>query len=678
MVVTEISIIHHVGIVLLLLWLLSFFDCCHPIVYLLSLLYLWLVHERFTLRLRRKLKFEERKAANQRRVLTDSETVRWLNYALEKMWPVCMEQIISQRIFLPIIPWFLEKYKPWTVKKVSVQHLYLGRTPPQFTEIRVLRESSDDDHMVLELGLNFLTADDMSAILVAKLKKRLGFGMATKLHLTSMHVEGKVLVGVKFLRSWPFIGRLRVCFAEPPYFQMIVKPLFSHGFDVTEVPGIAGWLDNLLATAFEETLVEPNMLVVDLEKLVSGEQENWFCVHGKEPVAHALLEVIEAADLKASDFNGLSDPYVIGRLAPYRFATQIQWKTLAPRWLEEFKVPILSWDGKCVLHIGVEDKDRFTTDDNLGKCTVNLSDLRDGQRHDMWLPLEKVKTGRVHLAITIIEANAKGKERRAEDVKIEGEKPASLPSKAAQPGPISTEPQKKPQEIADTFEEINVEGQRETGIWVHHPGSEVSQAWEPRKGKSRHIDTEILSSETPKSSKQPSDSSSSDESKDGHRTKRGNILRGIQKIFHRVNSHKHSKNEDHSNSLGVGSPHTPRSNVKARHVKRVGVKLVMGDGVSEPITPKPLQNEQEGVSIASDSSDEDSALASGSLDDDSSIGGIPVPSSFISRDANDERESEDRTLEASLYVPVGKDVDINSGSEGNKEVPIHKSLKRSP
>lgn len=41
--------------------------------------------------------------------------------------------------------------------------------------------------------MNFLTADDMSAILAVKLRKRLGFGMWTKLHLTGMHVEGKVV-----------------------------------------------------------------------------------------------------------------------------------------------------------------------------------------------------------------------------------------------------------------------------------------------------------------------------------------------------------------------------------------------------------------------------------------------------------------------------------------------------
>lgn len=95
-----------------------------------------------------------------------------------------------------------------------------------FTEMRVLRQSSEDDHLVicllaffekyfgvwsewslkfsqvLELGMNFLTADDMSAILAVQLRKRLGFGMWAKLHLTSMHVEGKVhnaCMSVKFL-----------------------------------------------------------------------------------------------------------------------------------------------------------------------------------------------------------------------------------------------------------------------------------------------------------------------------------------------------------------------------------------------------------------------------------------------------------------------------------------------
>ncbi|KAH7845868.1 hypothetical protein Vadar_006863 [Vaccinium darrowii] len=66
--------------------------------------------------------------------------------------------------------------------------------------------------------------------------------MWAKLSLLGMHVEGKVLVGVKFLWHWPFLGCLRGCFVGPPYFQMTVKLILTYGIDATELPGIAGWL----------------------------------------------------------------------------------------------------------------------------------------------------------------------------------------------------------------------------------------------------------------------------------------------------------------------------------------------------------------------------------------------------------------------------------------------------
>ncbi|XP_019242373.1 PREDICTED: C2 domain-containing protein At1g53590-like [Nicotiana attenuata] len=117
--ITDATIIHHVAIVLLLLWLLNSFDCCHPFAYFLSLIYLYMVHEQYVTKLRRKLQFEEKRQSSQRRVLSDSESVRWLNYAIEKIWPICMEEIVSQKILLPIIPWFMQKYKPWTAVRVQ-------------------------------------------------------------------------------------------------------------------------------------------------------------------------------------------------------------------------------------------------------------------------------------------------------------------------------------------------------------------------------------------------------------------------------------------------------------------------------------------------------------------------------------------------------------------------------
>uniref|UniRef100_A0A1J3K0J0 C2 domain-containing protein n=1 Tax=Noccaea caerulescens TaxID=107243 RepID=A0A1J3K0J0_NOCCA len=595
----ECSVFHHVVIVLMFLWALSYLNRSHALFYFLALIYLYLVHERYVMRLRRKLQFEERKQANQRRVLSDSESVRWMNYAVEKIWPICMEQIASQKILRPIIPWFLDKYRPWTAKEAVMQHLYLGRSPPLLTDIRVLRQSTGDDHLVLELGMNFLAADDMSAILAVKLRKRLGFGIWTKLHLTGMHVEGKVLVGVKFLRRWPFLGRLRVCFAEPPYFQMTVKPITNHGLDVAALPGIAGWLDKLLSVAFEQTLVEPNMLVVDMEKFVSPQSgENWFFVDEKEPVAHALVEVIEASDMKPSDPNGLADPYVKGQLGAYRFKTKIIRKTLAPKWQEEFKIPILTWDSPNILNIEVQDKDRFS-DDNLGDCSVNISELRGGQRNDMWLPLQNIKMGRLHLAITVTEEEAKWSDDPFEGATIGKEDMwASFASDLTNKGSFSSVVSDKSPRVRDNMEPINIEGQEETGIWVHQPGTDVSQIWEPRKGKSRCVDNQILgvpqdtsagSIHSTASVSPNNESSSPDENQEGKKS----VGRGLKKIG--LVFRRNGKKEECQDTGNIEEDiRSPRINLKALNRKDVGVKYIVEDRLSGPLTGRSPKGESFG------------------------------------------------------------------------------------
>ncbi|KAL3508821.1 hypothetical protein ACH5RR_028222 [Cinchona calisaya] len=588
--VLEGSILHHVGIVLVVLWILNSYNCCSPVAYFLSFIYLFLVNEIYVMRLRKTLEYEETRNCNRRRILSDSETVRWLNHAVEKMWRVCMEQIVSQKILLPIMPWFLKKYKPWTVKKALVQQLYLGRSPPMFTEMRVLHQSNDDDHLVLELGLNFRTADDMSALLAVKLRRRLGLGMWVKLHLLGMHIEGKILIGVKFVRKWPFLGRVRLCFVEPPYFQMTVKPIFTHGLDVTELPGIAGWLDKLLAVVFEQTLVEPNMLVVDMEKFASPEQESWFTIDEKEPVAHAIVEVIEAADMKPSDLNGLADPYVKGQLGPYGFRTKTQKRTLAPKWYEEFKLPICTWESPNVLAIEVLDKDHFV-DDKLGVCSIDLSEFRDGQRHDMWLSLQNIKVGRLHLAITVAEGNRKGADETCDSENLSEYKKESFATDSTNKGSFSSITSEKSPKVADSYEPIDVEGQEETGIWVHRPGSEVAQIWEPRKAKSRRLDTNIHiegvdsagSCKLTSSGSCKTDCNNAEESAEQSPSfvKRG--LHKIGSLFHR-----RQRNEK---PVAFEEPlPSPRVNIRSVNSKEIGVKFIVDDTFLPPSsqkTPKP-------------------------------------------------------------------------------------------
>ncbi|OEL22160.1 C2 domain-containing protein, partial [Dichanthelium oligosanthes] len=542
----ELPLVYHIGLVLAALWAAGALGIRHSVLFLIAFLYLYMVaHIGFMYQL-----------------LSDAESVRWLNHAINKMWPICMEKIVSQ-LLRPIIPWFLDKFKPWTVVR---------------------------------------------------------FPSCTQHKNTFL----QILVGVKFVRSWPFLGRVRLCFVEPPYFQMTVKPLINHGLDVTEFPGISGWLDKLMDTAFGQTLVEvyfllsaqydsyqcgkiciysfggavnvsyrqlsPSVIFYIASMSLPSTENNWFSIEERPPIAYVKLEILEGTDMKPSDINGLADPYVKCHLGPFKFQTQIQRKTLSPKWFEEFKIPITSWEASNELVMEVRDKDPMF-DDLLGNkikvcrilfsyrgCTIDLHELRGGQRHDKWISLNNVKKGRIHLAVTV--------EDVSED-KIVSCLDESL-KKADAELPVSTsvdstlDAAELPEEkkvLMDEVEHINVDGQEQPGgLYVHRPGTGVPKTWESRKGRARSPDTQIYQ-EVDKSKEVPTPKSSG---------QGGMFNLGS---FFRKNSRKGSfKGVDPSlpptpasqsvTELDPKLPKTPRPNLKELGEKRTSIKLVVNEEAS--------------------------------------------------------------------------------------------------
>ncbi|CAI5472228.1 unnamed protein product [Closterium sp. Yama58-4] len=119
-------------------------------------------------------------------------------------------------------------------------------------------------------------------------------------------------------------------------------------------------------------------------------------------VAH--VEIIEATDLVVADMTGYSDPYTIGKIGEATFQTKHISRTLNPKWYEEFRVSVPVWDPDVTfLQLVVKDRDTFSADESIGKANVNLNVLRDGQRHALWLPLQGVKSGKLHVAVTLKE-----------------------------------------------------------------------------------------------------------------------------------------------------------------------------------------------------------------------------------------------------------------------------------
>lgn len=177
---------------------------------------------------------------------------------------------------------------------------------------------------------------------------------------------------------------------------------------------------------------------------------------------------------------------------------------------------------------------------------------------------------------------------------------ASFASDATNKGSFSSALSDKSPRVRDNMEPINIEGQEETGIWVHQPGTEVSQIWEPRKGKSRCLDNQIRgvphdtsagSVRSTASASPNNESSSPDENEEGKNTMRS-VGRGLKKIglvFHRNGK----KEENHTRNI-EDDIRSPRINLKALNQKDVGVKFIVEDRLSGPLTGRSPKGESLG------------------------------------------------------------------------------------
>lgn len=166
------------------------------------------------------------------------------------------------------------------------------------------------------------------------------------------------------------------------------------------------------------------------------------------------------------------------------------------------------------------------------------------------------------------------------------ERKSSFANETTNKSSFSSVSSEKSPKLADNYEPIDIEGQKETGIWVHQPGSEVSQTWKPRKGKSRRFDTEICrepndlvgnNCNSSVSGSLNNDSSSPDDiAEDKHRMK--SVRRGLHKIglaFRR----SQKGIDDKSCSVEEVYP-SPRDNIRSINSKGIGVKFVMEDSIS--------------------------------------------------------------------------------------------------
>mmetsp|Transcript_7321 Transcript_7321/g.18509 ORF Transcript_7321/g.18509 Transcript_7321/m.18509 type:complete len:327 (+) Transcript_7321:82-1062(+) len=112
------------------------------------------------------------------------------------------------------------------------------------------------------------------------------------------------------------------------------------------------------------------------------------------------IEIVEAQNLMAADLNGKSDPYVVVKLLESgkvvaKQQTPVIKKTLDPVWRHTMVFDVVNPE-LALFQFDVFDKDLVGSDE-IGKISYSANQLDLTKDTDIWLTLQRVDTGKLHV-----------------------------------------------------------------------------------------------------------------------------------------------------------------------------------------------------------------------------------------------------------------------------------------
>lgn len=313
---------------------------------------------------------------------SDKEHAEWINKMLYQMWPYVGGMVVD--ILKNSVEPEMQKNLPKALNTLYFDKITLGNKPPLIKSVSSYDHRDKTGSYIMDLDIKY----DGDAQVKLSVKK-------VKLGLNNFRLHGVLRVIFKPLVSnYNPIGGVTVFFLNRPKTKFDLTNLLN----VLDLPGLKSTLRRIVNDTIASFVVLPNRIAIPLAEGVDGSDLQY-------PIPEGILRVklVEAHDLEAKDFGigkkGKSDPYAIVEVGAQSFHSKIVKNCLDPKWNETYEAFVDNREGQEI-ELTVWDEDTSSKDTQIGYIEASIASAVEHGKHDVWLPLEGVKQGRVHLNLS--------------------------------------------------------------------------------------------------------------------------------------------------------------------------------------------------------------------------------------------------------------------------------------
>ncbi|CAH1966610.1 unnamed protein product [Acanthoscelides obtectus] len=311
----------------------------------------------------------------------DVERAEWINKIIKQFWPninYYVRDILKDSAEIAL----RKNLQGYGLRGFTFERIVLGNVPFRTGGI-IVYENVSRDEIVMDIDVTYAGDCDIK-FRISRLKGG----------IKNFQLFGNLRVVLKpLIPTLPLVGGVQIFFLNAPEIDFELDGIVG----VLEFPGLSDCLRKCVKDTLASMIVLPNKFPIVLTKEISSEK-----LKTPNPVGVLRIHIIEAKNLLKKDLTitgkGKSDPYAVLAVGEQTFKTEAIKNNVNPKWDSWAEFVVLDYNGQ-ELQMTIWDEDQ-TVDEFLGRASVEISALKLAGQSDMWLTLEEVKHGKVHIRST--------------------------------------------------------------------------------------------------------------------------------------------------------------------------------------------------------------------------------------------------------------------------------------